>query len=112
MDDNIFRIQKVRMPVTVWVHPEGLVSGAIFLHPPYPDSPRGEQPWDILNESADFLVIKRDDLEAVRFYNKNSIVRLEYGEAMPERTVDKPLPCRLILMDGSLIEGEIGRAHV
>ena len=107
MNDNFLRIQKIQMPVTVWVHPEGIVAGVIFLLPPVPDSPSGEQPWDVLNDPANFLVIKRDDSEGVRFYNKNAIVRLEYEGAMraPAESGGPPA-CRLTMMDGSLIEGE------
>ncbi len=111
MSHSSLRIPKQQVPMTIWVHPEGRVAGAIFLNLPGPDSHGTEQPWDVLNESADFLVIKRSDPEGVRFYNKSSIVRVEYRDDARFAAEDgKPLPCRVIMMDGALIEGEFCKA--
>lgn len=111
MDPSSLKIPKKPQPVTLWVHPEGCVVGSIFLHFPDPESNRGEQPLDVINEPTDFMVIRRDDPEGLRFYNKCAIVRLEYVD--PE-DVDaregKPLPCRVTLMDGSLMDGEMCKA--
>ena len=85
MDDSALKIPKKLMPVTLWVHPDGLVIGSMFLHLPGPDAPNGEQPADVLNESADFLAIKRDDPEDLRFYNKSAIVRVEYWDGAGKR---------------------------
>ena len=107
MSYSSLKIPKQQVPMTIWVHPEGRVIGAIFLNMPGPDSHGTEQPWDVLNESADFLVIKRSDPEGVRFYNKSSIVRVEYRDNARFPAEDgRALACRIIMMDGSLIEGE------
>ena len=64
----------------------------------------------MLNQSGDFLALKREDPEEVRFYNKRSIVRVEYEEeeAAQEEGVT-PLECVVHMMDGSLISGTIRR---
>lgn len=111
MDDSSLRIPKKPMPVTLWVHPEGRVAGAIFLHLPGAEGGRGEQPIDVLNEATDFLVIQREPPEGVRFYNKASIVRVEYWDGTDAAGADgRPLPCRITMMDGSLIDGALAKA--
>jgi len=111
MSSSSLKIPKQQVPMTIWVHPEGRVVGAIFLNFPESDSHGTEQPWEVLNESADFLVIKRSDPEGIRFYNKSSIVRVEYRDDNRFAAADgMPLPCRVIMMDGALIEGEFCKA--
>jgi hypothetical protein len=110
MDKSHLRIPKHQVPVTLWVHPEGRVLGAIFVHPPGPDSARGEEPADVLNQPESFVVVKRDNPDETRFYNKSAVVRLEYWESGDSAFAGTPLPCRVTLMDGSLIDGEICKA--
>jgi hypothetical protein len=92
----------------LWIHPEGPVHGSMFVHLPGSDSMREEQPSDIINEAADFVVIEREDPDEIRFYNKSSIVRLQY-EDLPFSPADegRPQACRITMMDGSLIEADI-----
>jgi hypothetical protein len=96
------------MPVTLWVHPEGRVVGSMFLTFPSPDSGGGEQPADVINRAVDFLVFKLEETDEIRFYNKSSIVRVEYwdGSAFPG-DIGRPQPCRITMMDGALFDGEI-----
>ena len=111
MDDGALKVPKRQVPVTLWVHPEGRVVGSMFLHLPSPDSYHTEQPWDVINEAADFVAIKLDDPDQMRFYNKSSIVRLEYRDGASSLLGEGvPLPCMITMMDGSLIEGEICKA--
>jgi len=111
MEENSLKIPKKPMPVTLWVHPEGRVVGAIFLHLPGADSGRGEQPLDVMNEATDFLVIQREPPEGVRFYNKSSIVRLEYWDGTEANDGDgRPLACHVTMMDGSMIDGALSKA--
>ena len=111
MDDGALKVPKRQVPVTLWVHPEGRVVGSIFVHFPGADSTQCEQPWDVINEVADFVAIKLDDPDEMRFYNKSSIVRVEYRDAASSPFAEgRPQPCMITLMDGSLIEGEICKA--
>jgi len=111
MDDSSLKIPKKPMPVTLWVHPEGRVVGSIFLHLPGADASHVEQPLDVMNEKTDFLVIQRDPPEGVVFYNKGSIVRLDYWDAAEHSCADgQPLPCRVTIMDGSVIDGALSKA--
>ena len=110
MDDNSLKIPKKPMPVTLWVHPEGRVVGSIFLHLPGADATM-EQPVDVMNEKTDFLAVQREAPDGVVFYNKGSIVRLDYWDAGEASCADgQPLPCRMLMMDGSVIDGALSKA--
>jgi hypothetical protein len=111
MDDSSLKVPKQQIPITLWIHPEGFVLGSMFVHLPGADALHAEQPWDVINEPADFVAIKRDDPDEVRFYNKSSIVRMQYAsEATPASHDGQPLSCQITMMDGSLIDGEICKA--
>ncbi|HSB71797.1 MAG TPA: hypothetical protein VLT62_20905 [Candidatus Methylomirabilis sp.] len=105
------RIPKRLKQVTLWVHPEGRVVGFLFLRPQSANRPGAEEPAEVLNTSEPFLVLKRDGPEELRFYNKASVVRVEYAEEEAESLPSvEPLSCTLHLMDGSLIAGTIRKA--
>ena len=111
MTDDSLVIPKKLVPVTLWVHPEGRVQGSMFVHLPGPDSMLEEQPSDIINEAADFVVIERENPHEMRFYNKSSIVRLYYQEhILSPLDGGQPHTCRITMMDGSLFEAEICKA--
>ncbi|MEL7450265.1 MAG: hypothetical protein AAFN78_13710 [Pseudomonadota bacterium] len=103
------RIPKKMKEVMLWVHPTGAVVGSIFLYF------RGQQggdaaqdPLDVLNHEDPFLVLHREAPDEIFFCNKKSIVRVEYsdkGAAEPIGAV--VIPCRLHMMDGSIIDGII-----
>jgi hypothetical protein len=105
------KIPKKLKLVTLWVHPEGRVVGSLFLRPQSAHRAGEEEPLEVLNTADPFLVLKRDQPDELRFYNKSSVVRVEYDDDEPVLlpTVD-PLPCTLHLMDGSLIAGTIQKA--
>ncbi len=108
MLSDVLKIPKTLKEVTFWVHPEGRVLGSLFLRTQSTVMAREEEPVEVLNGSGPFLVLQRDGPEDVRFYNKASVVRVEYREEQP---LDLPemvsLGCRLYLMDGSSMEGRI-----
>jgi hypothetical protein len=104
--ENPLKIPKVEKAVALWTHPDGLVLGSIYLHMGEPDRHGGEDPWTVMNEPEDFLVVRRQEPEELRFYNKASLIRVEYAESDADgRDVGKGLPCRVHLMDGSIIDG-------
>jgi hypothetical protein len=108
---DLLKIPKKLKSVTLWVHPEGRVVGSLFLRPQSPNAPGEEEPLEVLNTTDPFLVLKRDDRDELRFYNKTALVRVEYDEdkLLPIPDV-RTLPCTLHLMDGSLISGTIRKA--
>ena len=111
MHRDLLKIPKKLKQVTLWVHPEGRVVGSLFLRPLGPNVPREEEPSDVLNTADPFLVLKRDNPDELRFYNKSSVVRVEYEEETPEAAREvQILSCTLHLMDGSLIAGTIRKA--
>ena len=73
------KIAKALRQVQMWVHPEGLVNGAIYVTVGEDNETR-EDPKYVLNETAPFLVLKRSKPEELRFYNRSSIVRVEYED--------------------------------
>jgi hypothetical protein len=108
LDNDLFKIPKLRRPVTLWVHPEGRVLGHIFLREQSAHHAGPETPLDALNQCEPFLVFSRDKPEEICFYSRKSIVRVEYavepGDIMPDW---EPLYCQLSMMDGALIAGSI-----
>jgi hypothetical protein len=102
------KIEKKLKEVTLWVHPEGMVVGSVFVRLQSPDSAAEEDPAEVLNAPEAFLVMRREPEGEIRFYNKNSIVRVEY-QADEKRTFPElePLGCTLRMMDGSNVQGMI-----
>jgi hypothetical protein len=103
---NNLRIPKKLKDIRFWVHPEGMVVGAIFLNMQNKNYTGSEEPIDALNQKDPFIVLKSEGNEAPKFYNKCSIIRAEYDV---ENGINlegvKPFKCRLSMMDGSLIDG-------
>ena len=106
MKDKPLKIAKALREVSMWVHPEGLVSGSIFVTIGE-DTGSQEDPRYVLNEDSPFLVLKRKTPEELRFYNRASIVRVEYEDIKPDGGKYTHLPCRVHMMDGSIIDGDI-----
>lgn len=105
-----FRIPKKLKQVTLWIHPEGRLVGSLFLNLRSKNYTGEEEPLEVLNQADPFLVCKREDPDELRFYNKTAIVRIEYHEdTLPSAEGVEPLPCRLSMMDGSIIDGSIRR---
>jgi hypothetical protein len=100
------RIAKALHQVSMWVHPEGLVKGAIYVTVGE-DSRTQEDPRHVLNTEKPFLVLYRDQPEEVRFYNRSSIIRVEYEGKQPEDEKVTIITCRIHMMDGSVIDGKI-----
>ncbi len=108
MDQDAFRISKRPEPVEVWVHPEGRVLGAIFLQSQSDYHFGAETPREVLDGPAPFLVVQCEGPEPIRFYNKRSIVRMEYTAAeAPSEAEPVNIGCRLSMMDGALLVGTI-----
>lgn len=106
MSNQALKIAKAMRQVSMWVHPEGLVKGSIFVAIG-DDAAHQEDPKDVLNNDAPFLVLRREKSEEIRFYNRNSIVRLEYDDEKPTKSDFTLIPSTVTMMDGSVITGEI-----
>lgn len=108
MNEDILKVPKLLKEVTLWVHPEGRVQGALYLREHSPDHAGPEQPLEVLNQCKAFVVIKRQDPDQLRFYNTRSIIRVEYdAEESHGRDAAHQLHCQLQMMDGSFITGTI-----
>ena len=111
MTNDILRVPKKLTPVALWVHPEGRVLGSLFLREQSPNHAGAEQPLEILNQPEPFLVFRRENPLELRFYNKRSIIRVEYSaQGVPPAADTTEIQCRLHMMDGSLISGTIQEA--
>lgn len=111
MTTDALKVPKTRKKVTLWVHPEGQVVGSLFLHTQSAEHAGPQEPLETLNRPDAFLVLERESPDELRFYNRASIVRVEYPAEQPPLvpgTTD--LLCRLQLMDGALITGTIREA--
>lgn len=108
MNTDALRIPKTRKKVMLWVHPEGFVSGYVFVHLQSRVRRGEERPAEVLNHPSPFLVLQCKAPDELRFYNKRSIIRLQYvEEQIPDFEDRVSLPCCLHMMDGSLLRGTI-----
>ena len=112
VDNDTLKVPKKLRPVTLWVHPEGRVIGAIYLRIQSPHHAGEEQPLEALNACQSFLVFNRESPAELRFYNIKSVIRIEYtsteaDELSGEDSKTNPMRCHLQLMDGSYIDGTI-----
>jgi len=106
--NELLKVPTSLIQVTLWVHPEGRVIGSLYLREHSVNHAGPEQPLEALNRAEPFIVVKPDSTDELRFYNRRSIIRVEYdGKDKHIATTIKPLPCRLHMMDGSLLSGQI-----
>jgi hypothetical protein len=111
MQHASLQISKKRKQVALWVYPEGQVLGALFVSHHTKRARREEEPLDVLNHPAPFVIVRCYLPDEIRFYNKAAIVRIEYVDEGSAALAPPPsLPCQLHLMDGSLIVASI-RQH-
>jgi hypothetical protein len=107
VEDQGLRVRKALHRVHLWIHPEGRVSGALYVREHSPEHAGREQPFEVVNEDVPFLVVRRNQPEELRFYNKASVIRVEYRANDAKGPPSVARGCRLHMMDGSLLEGEI-----
>jgi len=108
MQSKLLKIPKVVRTVTFWVHPEGKVVGSLYLREQSVSHAGEETPLEALNHPEPFVVLNREDPKEMRFYNRKSIIRVEYeGKDFQVASAIKPLNCQLSLMDGAVIRGKI-----
>ncbi|UCE88287.1 MAG: hypothetical protein JSW10_07940 [Pseudomonadota bacterium] len=108
MSSDSLKVPKTLKEVSLWVHPEGRVVGSLFLRERGAGNKELEQPLDVLNRASPFLVLQREQPDELRFYNRASIIRVEYRDETPTATEGtSTLPCELMLMDGSVLDGSV-----
>ncbi len=108
MHEDSLKVPKILKNVVLWVHPEGRVLGSLYLRQQSMQHAGQETVLEALNKKEPFVVFKRFEPNELRFYNRKSIVRVEYSgrEYQVARSI-KPLNCQLQLMDGALFKGTI-----
>ena len=105
MSTDILKVPKLKQQVSLWVHPEGQVIGSLFVREQSPEHAGPETASEVLNQDAPFIVLQKDNPDELRFYNRNSIIRVEYKSQSESTDNTTQLSCSLNMMDGSLIEG-------
>lgn len=111
MPSDFLKVPKSVRPVVLWVHPEGQVHGSLFVHTQSRSHAGEQDPAELLNEPEPFLIVQRDDPEELRFYQRSAIIRAEYPQAAGETPAESaPFACRLYLMDGSVVSGQVHEA--
>lgn len=105
MSEMNLKVPTTLYPVTLWVHPEGRVIGSLFLHDE--KSNEASDVLELVNQPEPFLVFKCETPGELRFYNRSSIIRMEYGDDTTQNDNEQTLECQLHMMDGSLITGTI-----
>jgi len=104
--NQALKIAKAMRQVKMWIHPEGLVNGSIFVATGADATPE-EDPAHVLNNDTPFLVMRTGKNNDVRFYNRNSIIRVEYESSRPSDSNMTRAICQVTMMDGSIIDGEV-----
>lgn len=108
MKTRILKVPKTEKDVSLWVNPDGLVKGSLFLLEQSHEHAGQEEPIEVLNQDSPFVVVRLHNPEQLRFYNRTSLIRVEYEQeedgALDEQTI---IPCAIHLMDGSILEGTI-----
>ncbi|MDR9435253.1 MAG: hypothetical protein RI563_00140 [Thiohalophilus sp.] len=109
MKARILKVPKTEKEVSLWVNPDGLVKGSLFLLEQSHEHAGQEEPIEVLNQDSPFVVVRLHKPEQLRFYNRTSLIRVEYeqeenNDALGEQTI---IPCTIHLMDGSILEGTI-----
>ncbi len=108
MSKNALKLPTKQKKVQLWIHPSGPVIGSLFIH--HNNDGQDEAVLDILNRSEPFVVFQVDTPNEVRFYNRQSIIRIEYNDKDIITESAQTLYCTIHMMDGTLIEGTIKEA--
>ena len=108
MSTNTLKLPTKNKKVKLWVHPAGAVVGSLFIH--HNENGEDQAVLDILNQPEPFIVFQVDTPDEIRFYNRQTIIRIEYNDKDAISESAKTLYCLIHMMDGSLIEGTIKEA--
>lgn len=108
MSSDTLKLPTKKKKVKLWVHPTGPVMGSLFIH--HNDEGKDQAVLDILNQTEPFLVFQADVPDEIRFYNRQSIIRIEYNDKDVIDESAKTLYCIIHMMDGTMIEGTVKEA--
>jgi len=108
LSTNTLKLPTKHKKVKLWVHPAGAVVGSLFIH--HNENGEDQAVLDILNQPEPFIVFQVDTPDEIRFYNRQTIIRIEYNDKDAISESAKTLYCLIHMMDGSLIEGTIKEA--
>ncbi len=108
MSKDTLKLPTKQKKVQLWVHPDGPVVGSLFIR--HNDNGQDEAVLDILNRNEPFIVFQVDTPNEIRFYNRQSIIRIEYCDKDVITESAQTLYCDIHMMDGTLVEGTIKEA--
>ena len=109
MNNKTLKVAKTEKEVSLWVHPDGMVKGSLFLLEQSKEHAGQEQPIEVLNQDTPFAVVRLQNPEQLRFYNRSSIIRVQYELDTSVKNAENEtiISCVIHMMDGSMLEGEI-----
>ena len=110
MSNELFKVPKNKRQAKLWVHPDGQVIGSIFVLAQSTLHAGEEEPVEALNGDVPFIVISLGNPDELRFYNRNSVLRLEYSETSSTASSAAVIHCHIQMMDGAIIDGKIQEA--
>lgn len=112
MKNKTLKVPKTEKDVSLWVHPDGMVKGSLFLLEQSTEHAGQEQPIEVLNEDTPFAVVRLHNPEQLRFYNRSTIIRVQHELDTNEKITENEtiISCVIHMMDGSMLEGEIKEA--
>ncbi len=108
LSKDALKLPTKQKKVQLWVHPGGPVIGSLFIH--HNKDGKDEAVLDILNHNDPFVVFQVDTPNEIRFYNRQSIIRIEYSDKDVIAQSAQTLFCTIHMMDGTVIEGTIKEA--
>ena len=108
MSKDSLKLPTKQKKVQLWVHPGGQVVGSLFIR--HNNDGQDEAVLDILNRNEPFIVFQVDTPDEIRFYNRQSIIRIEYNDKDAIAESAQTLYCTIHMMDGTQVEGTIKEA--
>lgn len=105
---NTYRIEKIRLPVTVVLRSGSTLAGDIFLNPTSRFRSEQQEPGEFLNEGDDFFALA-DPEGSAALVAKTTVESLTTDHRPPpSRGVPPhPVPVRILLRSGATVTGTV-----
>jgi hypothetical protein len=103
---NIYHVDKLECPITLFLG-DGIVhEGIIFLSPCSPTHAGAQTPQELFNEPAPFIAFRRAD-DSFSLINKATISHLRLQAAAATPSFGHRLPIRLAFLGGEVLQGTL-----
>jgi hypothetical protein len=103
---NIYHVDKLECPITLFLG-DGIVhEGIIFLSPCSPTHAGAQTPLELFNEPAPFIAFRRAD-GSFSLINKATISHLRFQAEAATPSFGHRLPIRLAFLGGEVLQGTL-----